>query len=101
MFLFTECSKLMARGAQVDPHAYSQHAGLGNGLPRFYSDAGLPRGSQCHSACGKRGGPDASHAAQPHQAYLENRDEVRRILDDISVKLPTYENLEWRADVQV
>jgi hypothetical protein len=35
------------------------------------------------------------------QAYLENRDEIRRILDEISVKLPTYENLEWRADAQV
>jgi hypothetical protein len=35
------------------------------------------------------------------QTYLEHRDEVRRILDGLSVKLPEYQSLEWRVDVQV
>ena len=35
------------------------------------------------------------------QTYLQHREEIRKILDTISVKQPTYENLEWRADVQV
>jgi len=33
--------------------------------------------------------------------YTEHRDEVRRILDGLSVKLPDYKSLEWRLDVQV
>ena len=44
--------------------------------------------------------PHAKPADAP-QTYLDNRDEIRRILDTLSVKLPTYNNLEWRADVQV
>lgn len=38
---------------------------------------------------------------QTLQTYLEHRDEVRRILDGLSVKLPEYKSLEWRVDVQV
>lgn len=33
--------------------------------------------------------------------YLDNRLEIRRILDDVGIILPHYEHLEWRFDVKV
>ena len=33
--------------------------------------------------------------------YLENRDEIRSILNELSLDLPHYQNLEWRFDVQI
>jgi len=33
--------------------------------------------------------------------YLENRTEIRRILDSMDIQLHAYKNLEWRLDVQV
>lgn len=33
--------------------------------------------------------------------YLDNRDEIRGILDDMSLVLPHYDDLEWRFDVQL
>lgn len=33
--------------------------------------------------------------------YLENRDEIRSVLNELSLGLPHYDNLEWRFDVQV
>ena len=33
--------------------------------------------------------------------YLENRDEIRSILDELALDLPHYQNLEWRFDVQI
>ncbi|CAG5116756.1 unnamed protein product [Candidula unifasciata] len=35
------------------------------------------------------------------ELYLEHRREVRQILDDMSLDLPHYHNLEWRFDVQL
>ena len=33
--------------------------------------------------------------------YLENRDEIRSILNELALDLPHYDNLEWRFDVQI
>lgn len=33
--------------------------------------------------------------------YLENRDEIRSILNELTLALPQYNNLEWRFDAQV
>ena len=33
--------------------------------------------------------------------YMEHRDEIRSILQKLSLVLPHYDNLEWRLDVQV
>ncbi|KAM6357895.1 COMM domain-containing protein 2 [Alca torda] len=35
------------------------------------------------------------------QLYLDNRKEVRSILGELTPKLPSYHNLEWRLDVQL
>lgn len=35
------------------------------------------------------------------QIYLENRNEIRSIQQDLSFELPHYVDLEWRLDVQV
>ena len=35
------------------------------------------------------------------QLYLENRNEIRKLLGELSLELPHYHNLEWRFDVQV
>ncbi|XP_065063471.1 COMM domain-containing protein 2-like [Rhopilema esculentum] len=33
--------------------------------------------------------------------YMEHRDEIRSVLQKLSLDLPHYDNLEWRLDVQV
>ena len=35
------------------------------------------------------------------QFYLDNQDEIRSVLIDMSLVLPHFENLEWRFDVQL
>ncbi|XP_013914918.1 PREDICTED: COMM domain-containing protein 2 [Thamnophis sirtalis] len=35
------------------------------------------------------------------QLYLDNRKEIRNILSELTPKLPSYHNLEWRLDVQL
>ncbi|KAI8770547.1 COMM domain-containing protein 2 [Biomphalaria glabrata] len=35
------------------------------------------------------------------EIYLENRKEIRDVLDEMSLDLPHYHNLEWRLDVQL
>uniref|UniRef100_A0A8D0GP70 COMM domain containing 2 n=1 Tax=Sphenodon punctatus TaxID=8508 RepID=A0A8D0GP70_SPHPU len=35
------------------------------------------------------------------QLYLDNRKEIRSILSELAPKLPSYQSLEWRLDVQL
>ncbi|XP_028405626.1 COMM domain-containing protein 2-like [Dendronephthya gigantea] len=35
------------------------------------------------------------------QLYLENRNEIRKLLGELSLEQPHYHNLEWRFDVQL
>ena len=34
-------------------------------------------------------------------AYLKNRDQIRKIGKTISVELPNYKNLDWRLDIEI
>jgi hypothetical protein len=47
--------------------------------------------------------PSESHAGLPSfmQLYLQHQEEIRSLLGELAMRLPEYQDLQWRLDIQV